>query len=209
MGGDDNPLYRNDPRFTPAGVLAPKGKADLAFVMHCLSWLATNGTAAIVCFPGVMYRPGAEQRIRKYMIDNNFVDCVIQLPANLFFSTTIATCILVLKKSKKENKTLFIDASNEFIKVTNNNKLTDENIDHIIDVFERKAEEKYFSAYVTNEAIAENDYVLSVSNYVELKDKRVDIDIDELNAEIDRVVDYEEQLRREITQIINGLGGII
>lgn len=143
------------------------------------------------------------------MIDNNFVDCVIQLPANLFFSTTIATCILVLKKSKKENKTLFIDASNEFVKVTNNNKLTDENIDHIIDVFERKAEEKYFSAYVTNEAIAENDYVLSVSNYVELKDKRVDIDIDELNAEIDRVVDYEEQLRREITQIINGLGGII
>lgn len=207
--GDDNPLYRNDPRFAPAGVLAPKGKADLAFVMHCLSWLATNGTAAIVCFPGVMYRPGAEQRIRKYMIDNNFVDCVIQLPANLFFSTTIATCILVLKKSKKENKTLFIDASNEFVKVTNNNKLTDENIDHIIDVFERKAEEKYFSAYVTNEAIAENDYVLSVSNYVELKDKRVDIDIDELNAEIDRVVDYEEQLRREITQIINGLGGII
>lgn len=114
--GDANPLMINDPRFSPAGVLAPKSKADLAFVLHSLSWLATNGTAAIVCFPGVMYRGGAEQKIRKYLIDNNYVDCVIQLPDNLFFGTSIATCIMVLKKSKSENSTLFIDASKECIK---------------------------------------------------------------------------------------------
>src|SRR5665647_2492325 len=130
--GDANPLLINDPRFSPAGVLAPKSKADLAFIMHSLSWLATNGTAAIVCFPGILYRGGAEQKIRKYLIDNNFVDCVIQLPGNLFFGTNIATCIMVLKKSKSENSTLFIDASREFIKITNNNKLTDDNIAKII-----------------------------------------------------------------------------
>ena len=133
--GDENPLLINDPRFAPAGVLAPKSKADMAFIMHSLSWLASNGTAAIVCFPGIMYRGGAEQKIRKYLIDNNYVDCVIQLPSNLFFGTTIATCIMVMKKNKADNKTLFIDATSECVKVTNNNKLTPENIDHIVDVF--------------------------------------------------------------------------
>ena len=130
--GDDNPLLINDPRFAPAGVLAPKSKADMAFIMHSLSWLAPNGTAAIVCFPGIMYRGGAEKKIRKYLIDNNFIDCIIQLPSNLFYGTTIATCIMVLKKGKKDNKVLFIDDTNECIKVTNNNRLTPENIDKIL-----------------------------------------------------------------------------
>ena len=130
--GSSDPILINDPRFSPAGVLAPRSKADLAFVMHSLSWLATNGTAAIVCFPGVMYRGGAEKKIRQYLIDNNYIDCIIQLPDNLFYGTTIATCIMVPEKSKSENSTLFIDASKEFIKVTNNNKLTPENIDNIL-----------------------------------------------------------------------------
>ena len=133
--GNDNPLLINDPRYSPAGVLAPKSKADFAFIMHSLSWLATNGTASIVCFPGIFYRGGAEQKIRKYLVDNNFIDCIIQLPDNLFFGTTIATCIMVLKKSKKDNNILFIDASKECVKVTNNNKLTDENIDNIVKIF--------------------------------------------------------------------------
>ena len=122
--GDENPLLINDPRFAPAGVLAPKSKADMAFIMHSLSWLASNGTAAIVCFPGIMYRGGAEQKIRKYLVDNNYIDCIIQLPSNLFFGTSIATCIMVMKKNKADNKTLFIDASSECVKVTNNNMNT-------------------------------------------------------------------------------------
>ncbi len=134
--GDDNPILINDPRFSPAGVLAPKSKADLAFIMHSLAWLATNGTAAIVCFPGIMYRGGAEKKIRKYLIDNNFVDTVIQLPSNLFFGTSIATCIMVLRKAKTENKTLFIDATKECVKITNNNKLTDENIQKILSTYD-------------------------------------------------------------------------
>ncbi|MBQ3642733.1 type I restriction-modification system subunit M, partial [bacterium] len=138
--GDDDPTLINDERFRPAGVLAPKSKADLAFIMHSLSWLATNGTAAIVCFPGIMYRGGAEQKIRQYLIDNNFVDCIIQLPDNLFYGTSIATCIMVLKKGKAENKTLFIDASNLCIKVTNNNKLTQENISEIIKAYTNRTE---------------------------------------------------------------------
>lgn len=133
--GDENPLLISDPRFSPAGVLAPKSKADMAFIMHSLSWLASNGTAAIVCFPGIMYRSGAEQKIRKYLVDNNYVDCIIQLPGNLFFGTSIATCIMVMKKNKNDNKTLFIDAANECFKVTNNNKLTPENIERIVDTF--------------------------------------------------------------------------
>lgn len=143
--GDDNPLLINDPRFSPAGVLAPKSKADLAFIMHSLSWLATNGTAAIVCFPGIMYRGGAEKKIRKYLIDNNYIDCVIQLPSNLFFGTSIATCIMVLKKNKSDNRTLFIDATNECIKVTNNNRLTQENMDKIVDTFAQRKEIEHFS----------------------------------------------------------------
>ena len=192
----------NDPRFAPAGVLAPKSKADMAFIMHSLSWLAANGTAAIVCFPGIMYRGGAEQKIRKYLIDNNYVDCVIQLPANLFFGTSIATCIMVLKKSKPDNRTLFIDATNECIKVTNNNKLTAENISRIVDVFARREEEQYFSHLADYEEVAQNNYNLSVSTYVEQEDKREKIDIVKLNAEIEQIVAREQVLREEIAKII-------
>ena len=161
--GDDNPLLINDPRFAPAGVLAPKSKADMAFIMHSLSWLASNGTAAIVCFPGIMYRGGAEQKIRKYLVDNNYVDCIIQLPSNLFFGTSIATCIMVMKKNKTDNKTLFIDATSECVKVTNNNKLTPENIDRIVDVFAKREDVKHFAHLAEYEEIVENDYNLSVS----------------------------------------------
>ena len=200
--GDANPLLINDPRFSPAGVLPPKSKADLAFIMHSLSWLATNGTAAIVCFPGVMYRGGAEQKIRKYLIDNNYIDCVIQLPSNLFFGTSIATCIMVLKKSKKENSTLFIDASNEFVKVTNSNKLTQKNIDTIIEEYKNRIDTDHFSRLVPNDEIAAQDYNLSVSTYVEQEDLREVIDIKKLNAEIEEIVAREQVLRDEIAKII-------
>ena len=200
--GDSDPILINDPRFSPAGVLAPKSKADLAFIMHSLSWLATNGTAAIVCFPGVMYRGGAEKKIRQYLIDNNYVDCVIQLPSNLFYGTSIATCIMVLKKSKPENSTLFIDASNEFVKVTNNNKLTQDNIDRIIDAFRTREDIEHFSRLVPNSEIEEQDYNLSVSTYVEQKDTREVIDITKLNAEIEEIVAREQVLRDEIARII-------
>lgn len=200
--GDDNPLLINDPRFSPAGVLAPKSKADLAFVMHSLAWLANNGTAAIVCFPGVMYRGGAEQKIRKYLIDYNFIDCIIRLPANLFYGTTIATCIMILKKNKTQNSTLFIDASKEFVKVTNNNKLTEENISKIVSVFAEKTEQAYFSRLVPNTEIAEQNYNLSVSTYVEQEDTREIIDIVKLNQEISEIVAREQVLREEIDKII-------
>ena len=204
--GDDNPLLINDQRFSPAGVLAPKSKADLAFIMHSLSWLATNGTAAIVCFPGIFYRGGAEQKIRKYLIDNNFVDCVIQLPGNLFFGTSIATCIIVLKKSKSENSTLFIDASREFVKVTNNNKLTQKNIEKIVAAYTKKGSVKYFSRLVKNKDIAAQDYNLSVSSYVAQEDKREVVDITKLNAEIEAIVARENVLRKEINAIISQIG---
>ena len=200
--GDENPLLINDPRFAPAGVLAPKSKADLAFIMHSLSWLAPNGTAAIVCFPGIMYRGGAEQKIRKYLIDNNFIDCVIQLPSNLFFGTSIATCIMVLKKGKADSKVLFIDATNECIKVTNNNKLTQPNMDRIVDTFAGRLEEAHFSHLASYDEITENDYNLSVSTYVESADTREKIDIKKLNAEIEEIVAREETLRKEIAAII-------
>lgn len=201
--GNDNPLLINDPRYSPAGVLAPKSKADFAFIMHSLSWLATNGTASIVCFPGILYRGGAEQKIRKYLIDNNFVDCIIQLPDNLFFGTSIATCIMVLKKSKKDNSTLFIDATNECVKVTNNNKLTDENINNIIEIFKNRVDKKHIAKIVLNEEIAKNDYNLSVATYVEKEDIREKIDIVELNKEIDEIVKRENKLRIEIAKIIS------
>lgn len=200
--GDENPLLINDPRFSPAGVLAPKSKADLAFIMHSISWLASNGTAAIVCFPGIMYRGGAEQKIRKYLIDNNFVDCIIQLPSNLFFGTSIATCIMVMKKNKKDNKILFIDASNECIKVTNNNKLTPENIDHIVDVFAKRTEVAHFSHLAGYDEVVENNYNLSISTYVEAKDTREKIDIVKLNAEIEEIVLQEDELREAIRNIV-------
>jgi type I restriction enzyme M protein len=200
--GDANPLLINDLRFSPAGVLAPKSKADLAFIMHSLSWLASNGTACIVCFPGIMYRGGAEQKIRKYLVDNNYVDAIIQLPSNLFFGTSITTCIMVMKKNKLDNKTMFIDASNECIKVTNNNKLTPDNISHIVDVFANREQKAHFSHLASYEEIAENDYNLSVSTYVEQEDTREIVDINELNAEIERIVARENVLRTEIAKII-------
>lgn len=205
--GDENPLLINDPRFAPAGVLAPKSKADLAFIMHSLAWLASNGTAAIVCFPGIMYRGGAEQKIRKYLVDNNFIDCIIQLPSNLFFGTSIATCIMVLKKGKTDNKVLFIDASSECIKVTNNNKLTPENINKIVDTFAQRVEEAHFSHLAEYSEVQENDYNLSVSTYVEAKDTREKIDIVKLNAEIAQIVTRENELRAAIDQIVAEIEG--
>lgn len=200
--GDGNPLLINDPRFAPAGVLAPKGKADMAFIMHSLSWLAPNGTAAIVCFPGMMYRSGAEQKIRKYLIDNNYVDCIIQLPTNLFFGTSIATCIMIMKKNKSDNKTLFIDASNECIKVTNNNKLTPENIRKIVDVYSSKEEVEHFSHLSSYEEIVSNNYNLFVPTYVESEDTKEKIDIVELTSRLKNLIKEEENLRIKIAEII-------
>jgi len=205
--GDDNPILINDQRFSPAGVLAPKGKADLAFIMHSLSWLATNGTAAIVCFPGIMYRGGAEQKIRKYLIDNNYIDCIIQLPDNLFFGTSIATCIMVLKKGKSENKTLFIDASKECVKVTNSNKLSPQNIQNILKIFTDRADLQYTARLVKNDEIAQNEYNLSVSSYVEAEDTREVIDIKVLNKQIEEIVAKENVLRIEIDKIIKEIEG--
>ncbi len=205
--GDDNPLLINDPRFAPAGVLAPKSKADMAFIMHALSWLAPNGTAAIVCFPGIMYRGGAEQKIRKYLITNNFVDCVIQLPANLFFGTSIATCIMVLKKGKSDSSVLFIDATKECIKITNNNKLTPENISRIVDTYAKKEEVPHFSHLASFDEVEQNDYNLSVSTYVEAEDTREAVDIEKLNAEIEEIVKREDELRAAIRQIIAEIEG--
>ncbi len=205
--GNDNPLLINDPRFSPAGVLAPKSKADMAFIMHALSWLAPNGTAAIVCFPGIMYRGGAEQKIRKYLVDNNYVDCIIQLPSNLFFGTSIATCIMVMKKGKSDNKILFIDATNECIKVTNNNKLTPDNIDNIVNAFTNRKDIEYLCRLVSYDEVKEENYNLSVSTYVEQKDTREKIDIKVLNAEIQKIVAREQVLRDEIDKIIAEIEG--
>ena len=205
--GDDKPTLINDPRFAPAGVLAPKSKADFAFIMHALSWLATNGTAAIVCFPGIMYRGGAEKKIRKYLIDNNYVDCIIHLPGNLFYGTTIETCILVLKKNKSENKTLFINASSEYIKVTNSNKLTDENIMHILDWFAGREDVDHIAKLVSNDDVAANDYNLSVSAYVEPEDTREVVDIKQLNANIEQIVKREQELREKIDAIVKEIEG--
>lgn len=200
--GSDNPLLINDPRFSPAGVLAPKSKADLAFIMHSLAWLAPSGTAAIVCFPGIMYRSGAEQTIRKYLVDNNFVDCVIQLPANLFFGTSIATCVMIMKKCKADTKILFIDASNEFVKVTNNNKLSPKNIDNIVNAFAERTDKEYFCKLVSYEKVKEENYNLSVSTYVEQEDTREKVDIEKLNAQIKEIVARENFLRDEIDKIV-------
>ena len=250
--GDEDVTLINDPRFAPAGVLAPKSKADLAFVMHMLSWLAPNGTAAIVCFPGVMYRGGAEKKIRQYLVDNNYIDTIIQLPDNLFFGTSIATCIMVLKKAKKDNAVLFIDASRECVKITNSNKLTEENIAHIVECFAARRSSVILSAseesperrssvilsaseesserrssvilsaseespgetkttcpcrLVSNKEIAEGDYNLSVSTYVEQEDTREVIDIARLNADLREIVARENALRAEIDKIIEEIEG--
>jgi len=203
--GDSNPLLINDPRFAPAGVLAPKSRADLAFTMHILSWLAVNGTAAIVEFPGVLYRGGAERKIRKYLIDNNYVDTVIQLPPDLFFGTTIATCIVVLKKSKTDNSTLFIDASAEFLRGGSKNKLTQANQDRILDAFATREDAEHFARLVPNAEIAENDYNIAVSSYVEQEDTTETIDITALNAEIAQIVARQTELRTKIDAIVADL----
>ncbi|WP_413876506.1 type I restriction-modification system subunit M [Albidovulum sp.] len=203
--GDANPLLINDPRFAPAGVLAPKSKADLAFTMHILSWLAVNGTAAIVEFPGVLYRGGAEQKIRKYLIDNNYVDAVIQLPPDLFFGTTIATCIIVLKKSKSDNATLFIDGSALFTRVGNKNRLAGAHRQAILDAFAARADAPHFARVVENAEIAENGYNISVSSYVAQEDTREAVDIRALNAEIAGIVARQSVLRAEIDAIVADL----
>jgi len=200
--GDANPLLINDPRFSPAGVLAPKSKADLAFTMHMLSWLSTSGTAAIVEFPGVLYRGGAEAKIRKYLIDNNYIDAVIQLPPDLFFGTPIATCIVILKKSKKDNKTLFIDASKEFVRGGNKNKLSEENRRKILNAFIERKDAEYFAKLVENSTVAENDFNIAVSSYVVAEDTREIINIKELNKEIERIVARQNELRTAIDEIV-------
>lgn len=202
--GSDDPTLINDDRFAPAGVLAPKSKADFAFVLHCLSYLSGKGRAALVCFPGIFYRGGAEQKIRKYLVDNNFVESVIALAPNLFYGTSIAVNILVLSKSKTETKTQFIDATGEnfFKKVTNNNELTNEHIDKIMDMFDSKEEVPHIATTIDNAKIADNDYNLSVSSYVEAKDNREKIDIKELNQQVAKTVVKINQLRADIDNII-------
>ena len=205
--GKKNPLLINDPRYAPAGVLAPVSKSDFAFIMHALAWLANNGTAAIVCFPGIMYRGGAEKKIRQYLMESNFVDAVIQLPDNLFFGTSIATCIMVLKKSKPDTTTAFIDASKEFVKVTNSNKLSQANIEHILKFYTDRADVPHTVRVVKGEEIAAEDYNFSVSTYVEPEDTREVIDIVELNREIREIVAREAVLRTEIDRIIAEIEG--
>lgn len=202
--GDDDPTLINDDRFAPAGVLAPKSKADFAFVLHALSYLSSKGRAAIVCFPGIFYRGGAEQKIRKYLVDNNFVETVISLAPNLFYGTSIAVNILVLSKHKTDTKTQFIDATGEdfFKKATNNNVLTDEHIAKIMDIFDKKQDVAHVAVSIDNSKIAENDYNLSVSSYVVAKDTREKVDIEELNNEIAKTVAKINALRADIDNII-------
>ncbi|MFR2632270.1 type I restriction-modification system subunit M [Neglectibacter timonensis] len=202
--GSDDPTLINDNRFAPAGVLAPKSKADFAFVLHCLSYLSSKGRAAIVCFPGIFYRGGAEQKIRQYLVDNNFVETVISLASNLFYGTSIAVNILVLSKHKSDTKVQFIDASGEefFKKETNNNVLTKDHIEKILELFDRKEDIAHVAKSVDKDQIAEANYNLSVSSYVEAKDTREVIDINVLNAEIKTIVAKIDKLRAEIDEII-------
>lgn len=203
--GPNDPTLINDPRFAPAGVLAPASKADLAFAMHMLSWLSTEGTAAIIEFPGVLYRGGAEQKIRQYLVSNNYVDTVIQLPQNLFFGTTIATCIIVLKKNKSDNKVCFIDASEEFVHEGNKNKLSDDNIRKIYEIQSQKTEIQHLSKVVTTAEIEARMFNLSVSTYVEKEDTTVEVDIDELNLRIAQIVARQSALRAEIDELVKTL----
>ena len=200
--GKDNPVLVNDERFSKAGALAPKTKADLAFVLHALSYLSEQGTAAIVCFPGILYRGGAEKKIRQYLVDNNFIDSVIQLPPNLFFGTGIATCILVFRKDKTDNDILFIDASKYCYKSGNKNKLSQEDIKKIYDLYAKRKDVKYLSQLVSNDKIAEEDYNLSVSTYVEPEDTREKIDIEAVNKELEEIVAKENELRKKIISFI-------
>ncbi|GAA7988030.1 type I restriction-modification system subunit M [Helicobacter pylori] len=203
--GDKNPILINDERFSKAGVLAPKNAADLAFTMHMLSYLSNSGTAAIVEFPGVLYRGNAEAKIREYLVKENFIDCVIALPDNLFFGTSIATCILVLKKNKQDDTTLFIDASKEFVKEGKKNKLKEHNREKILKTYTERKTIKHFSALASIEKIKENDYNLSVNRYVEQEDTKEVIDIKALNAEISQIVEKQSALRNSLESIIKEL----
>lgn len=211
--GSDDPTLINDDRYAPAGVLAPKSKADFAFVLHSLSYLSPKGRGAIVCFPGIFYRGGAEAKIRKYLIDGNYIESVISLASNLFYGTSIAVNILVLSKHKIDNKIQFIDASELYKKQTNTNILTsegeDNHIDKIMNVFDKKEDIEYFTKCVDNEIIAKNDYNLSVSSYVEAKDTREKIDITKLNSEIKTTVSKIDTLRSEIDKIVSQIEGDI
>ena len=203
--GKSNPILINDERFAPAGVLAPESKADLAFTMHMLSWLSPKGTAAIVEFPGVLYRGGAEQKIRKYMIDNNFVDTVIQLPSDLFFGTSIATCILVLKKNKTDNNILFVDASEEFVRNTNKNKLSYENIENIVNLLKNRVSVENKAFLATYDEIKYNDYNISVNSYLKTNFEEIDIDIEMVNKKLAEIVPRQQQIRNELEEIIREL----
>ena len=203
--GKENPILINDERFSPAGVLAPSSKADLAFTMHMLSWLSPKGTAAIVEFPGVLYRGGAEQKIRQYMIDNNFVDAVIQLPSDLFFGTSIATCILVLKKNKTDNNILFVDASEEFVRNTNKNKLSDENINNIVNLLKDRVSVENKAYLATYDEIKKSNYNISVNSYLKTNTGEVEIDIEEVNKKIAEIVPRQQQIRNELEEIIREL----
>jgi type I restriction enzyme M protein len=205
--GSDDPTLINDDRFAPAGVLAPKSKADFAFVLHALSYLSAKGRAAIVCFPGIFYRGGAEQRIRQYLVDNNYVETVISLAPNLFYGTTIAVNILVLSKHKPDTRTQFIDASGLFKKETNNNTLTDDHVGRIMEVFDTKENVTHFALSVDHTTVAEKDYNLSVSTYVEAKDNREVVDIAELNAELKTTVAKIDRLRADIDAIVAEIEG--
>jgi type I restriction enzyme M protein len=205
--GSDDPTLINDDRFAPAGVLAPKSKADFAFVLHALSYLSSKGRAAIVCFPGIFYRGGAEQKIRQYLVDNNYVETIISLASNLFYGTSIAVTILVLAKNKKDTNTQFIDASGLFKKETNNNVLTEDNISQIMQVFDSKENILHFARSVPYAEIVAKDYNLSVSSYVEAKDSREAVDITKLNAEIKNTVNKISQLRISIDEIIKEIEG--
>ncbi len=205
--GKNSAVLVNDERFAPAGVLAPPSKADLAFTMHILHWLSEDGVAAIVTFPGVLYRGGSERKIRKYLVDNNFVDAIIQLPPDLFFGTSISTCIMVLKKSKPDSSVLFVDASAEFERRSTKNQLMDNHREKILDAFTARQDVDYFARLVKPEEIAENDYILSVTSYVEPEDTREIIDIEELNAGLVKIVARQQELRAQIDEIVADLEG--
>jgi len=205
--GSDDPTLINDDRFAPAGVLAPKSKADFAFVLHALSYLSSKGRAAIVCFPGIFYRGGAEQKIRQYLVDNNYVESVISLAPNLFYGTTIAVTILVLSKHKTDTTTQFIDASGLFKKDSNNNVLLDDHIKEIMAVFDSKANVDHFAQSVPFEKVAANDYNLSVSSYIEAKNSREVVNIAHINAELKTTVTKIDQLRKDIDAIVAEIEG--
>jgi len=206
--GKSNPILINDPRFAPAGVLAPESKADLAFTMHILSWLSSKGTAAIVEFPGVLYRGGAEQKIRQYLIDNNFVDTVIQLPSDLFFGTSIATCIIVLKKNKADNNVLFVDATEEYVRTTNQNKLSNDNIENIIELLKNRKNVEYKSIIIPYNEIKNNEYNISVNSYLKSNNNDEEIDIKELNKRIKEIVNRENNLRNDLDKIVRIRGNV-